>query len=186
MWCLFALVSLQFSVAACYVSAERLKACGAERRHRSARYQAPVFDKGAQRLGNGLKARGAKGIGRQLHIRQKGSLTLFVQVSGISLRFSEYSWQSSVPVSAISLAVRVKRWFHQKFIQYAPVPVTGKCMSMCMCIGKCKGKCMDYEFRVLTPNMVNAYKFHIVFAGVFASFGVGNFASDRGKGQCRQ
>ena len=46
MWCLFALVSLQFSVAACYVSAERLKACGAEKRYRSARYQPPVFDKG--------------------------------------------------------------------------------------------------------------------------------------------
>ena len=59
MWCLFALVSLQFSVVASYVSAERLKACGTEKRYRSARYQTLpfdkgrllVFDKGAQRQG---------------------------------------------------------------------------------------------------------------------------------------
>lgn len=70
MWCLFALVSLQFLIAASCASAERLKACGAEKRYRSARYQTPVFDKGKLCLVVGVKTAGCKVLSVGFGFRQ--------------------------------------------------------------------------------------------------------------------
>ena len=70
MWCLFALVSLQFLIAASCASAERLKACGAEKRYRSARYQTPVFDKGKLCLVVGVKTAGCEVLSVGFGFRQ--------------------------------------------------------------------------------------------------------------------